>query len=485
MTDDDLFTGTVRGGREPADAHPGLPRTTVWADETLNRLGLRSGFSRDCSLAVVVALACGMLLWSVLGFARSVEGITLSPTVSTALILLMCGQSLMLCVRRTHPVLCLVTVALAEMATLAVMPTGVAAQGLASFIAAYTCGTLLPPRRLVGLLTPVVLVHGLIGALVAGRLYGPALVPDALSSSLPLSLEGYPLVAGGLLASALAVYVGSALVGAYVGTRRRYAELVRVRTLDAIRTQQERAANAVRNERTRMARELHDIAAHHLSGMVVQAGAAQRLIGRDDRAALEAVAWVRSQGKETLDSLRLVVGALRDPGEEPASTGDGLMHSGDPGSRGAPVPGAAALDRLVQMERGLGAEIEFLREGASYPLPPVADITVYRVAQEALSNAREHAAGADVRLLLRYSESRFVLRVDNENGTDMGNQSENTAGVPRGLGLLGMKERAQLVGATLEAGATTRGGWRVRLSLPVDREISAAGNRNASEGGDT
>ncbi|MGI5122085.1 sensor histidine kinase [Marinactinospora thermotolerans] len=458
------------------------PPWTGAFDATLNRLGLRSALARDCLLAVVMAVASGVLLRLAMDFLGSAEGIEIPSSAATAVTVAACAQSLMLCVRRSNPVLCLAATALAQVAIAAFLPPHVAAQGVAPLIAAYTCGILVPQNRLVRLLAAVILLHTALATLVTGTLSDPALGLEALPSVRPSTSGEYLVLAAGLLVSTVPVYAGPAFLGAYAGTRRRYTDLLRARAVDAIQRQHERAEAAIKAERTRMARELHDIAAHHLSGMVVQAAAAERLIGRDDQAAREATAWVRAQGRRTLDSLRLVVGALRDPGEDPAPSGTDLMHSGDPSARGAPVPGAGEVETLVRIERELGAQISFGREGAVYPLPPVADVTVYRVAQEALSNAREHAAGAEVRLLLHYGTSRLVLQVDNEEGAGRAERTGQTAGAPRGLGLLGMRERAHLVGATLETGPMDGGGWRVRLSLPVDREISAAAGREAAEG---
>jgi len=459
------MTETDPGARDPLQvpAPQGL-RAVERLDTALDRLGLRTPAARDRALAVLMVLVSSGMLWAFVRLLAEEDGIRLPPTATALLGVLVYTQSLALCVRRSRPVLCLAVMALTHLGTVALLPPHVTAQSLAPFIAAYTCGTLLPPRRLLRCITAVVVLLGLSGAAVAGTLPGVLLDPEAAGVARHWTLQEHLLLVGGQLIVALAVYAGPALVGAHVATRRRYTGLVRLRAAEAVERQRERAAGAVMAERARMARELHDIAAHHLSGMVVQAGAAERLIGRDDPAAREATAWIRSQGRETLDSLRLVVGALRDPGEGPA--GDG------PPDSGAPVPGAAALDRLVRTERELGADVELVREGDPYDLPPIADVTVYRVAREALSNARDHAPGAPVRILLRYGASRVALRVDNGPGRGRGGGPQSDA--PRGMGLIGMAERAQLVGAELEAGPLPGGGWRVVLDLPVDRQASAA-----------
>jgi signal transduction histidine kinase len=204
-----------------------------------------------------------------------------------------------------------------------------------------------------------------------------------------------------------------------------------------------------------MARELHDIAAHHLSGMVVQAAVVERLIDRDPQAAKEAAAWIRAQGRETLHNLRLVVGALRGPG-------------GDDLDEGAPVPGLAVLDRLVRTARELGTPVELVRDGEPVELPPIADVTFYRVVQEALANVREHAPGAPARIVLRYGVADVSLEVENA-----ARPAPDRPRVNRGFGLAGMQERAQLIGATLDTGPTPSGGWRVALRLPLDGETTS------------
>nr|BFF26361.1 hypothetical protein GCM10025732_43260 [Glycomyces mayteni] len=196
------------------------------------------------------------------------------------------------------------------------------------------------------------------------------------------------------------------------------------------------------------------MAAHHLSGMVVQAAAIERLIDRDPAAAKDGAAWIRTQGKETLANLRQVVGLLRE--------------RGDAGDGDAPVPGLSALDALVAESRRLGDDVDFAREGEPLVLPPIADISFYRIAQQALTNARQHAPGAPVRLRLAYTDHAVELLA--ANGSARRAVAEAGHG---GTGLVGMRERADLVGAEFAAGRVADGGWSVRLRLAVreaDRE---------------
>ena len=191
------------------------------------------------------------------------------------------------------------------------------------------------------------------------------------------------------------------------------------------------------------------------------------------------VAHARSQGKATLDSLRMMVGTLREPGESPQ--GMGGENGGGAGSARAapgdsPAPGLSALDRLVEGERASGAAVEVIRTGHAYDLPPVADATFYRVAQEALTNVRDHAPGARLWMRLGYSPSAVALEVENGPGAERAEPSKPF----RGMGLIGMRERAELIGAVLETGATDSGGWRVRITLSFAREYSAAGADRAT-----
>lgn len=419
-------------------------------DALLNRLGLTTPVSRDALLAAVVLVLTAALLLGLFEFVLGMEGLTIGPVQGVVLTVGACVQALPLVLRRVRPVLCLGLVVACQVVIIIASPDDLSVGGIPQIIAGYTVGTLLPVRRalaVTGVAAPVAALAAAGTALVTGN---DLLVP-VLNH----------------LVSGLITYVVSALVGNAVATRRNYTELVRLRAAEVLRTQRATTQAAIFAERSRMARELHDVAAHHLSGLVVQAAAVERQIDSDPEAAKKGTAWIRAQGKETLDSLRLIVGVLR---ERPGSGGPGE----DP--HDAPPPGLDSLDDLVRTARALGDTVDLDRAGRPRPLAPIADAAFYRVAQESLSNARQHAPGAAVRTAVRYGEREVELEVVNApavgHGARNGARGSKGAGSPEraGMGLIGMRERAQLVGATLTTGATPSGGWRVLLTLPVPHE---------------
>ncbi|MGH8881386.1 MAG: sensor histidine kinase, partial [Stackebrandtia sp.] len=420
-------------------------RLTTWIDERLNRLGVTTVFSRDCVLAAAVAVASVALLGAMFALIPDLEGIRFGPGTIGALVTVATGQSALICLRRVRPALCLVLVAGCQFLFLALIPADGSYRGIATFIAAYTIGSVLPPRSIAGWAVVAVAVESISGVLAAA--IRPGL--GALTMTLPNpEMAPNPLTAITVnLGANVLVYTAMPLIGFHMATRRRHLSLVRLRAAEAVKAQRAKARAAVDTERSRLARELHDIAAHHLSGMVVQAAAVERLIDRDPGAAKEATAWIRSQGKETLKNLRLVVGVLR---ERPDAR-EGL------GADSAPVPGLAVLDALVDTARRLGNPVSIDRRGRQRELPPIADVTLYRVAQEGLSNVRQYAPGAAVRLTVEFGPALVSLAVENDPPPG----GASGSGDRQGLGLIGMRERVQLVGGTLSSGPTAAGGWRV------------------------
>ena len=400
---------------------PATTASMAWLDARLTALGVRGVLGRDLLLAVVVAIVSVLVLLPLLGPVSRDLGIALPGSRMAVVLALVAAQALALVLRRLRPALCLLVVAGLQVALAAAVPEPATLRAFAPVIAAYSAATVLPVPRLARGLGPAVLVD----------LVGTALVTR-------------PGLGAGLLTALLEtlLYATAALTGLVVAARRADIARLRARAAAAVAEQETRTARAVEAERLRMARELHDIAAHHLTGLVVSATAAEKLLERDPAAARAAVHGVRAQGKQALSSLRLVVGMLR--------ADDELV---------APAPGLAGVDDLLATARTLGDDVALERSGTAYELAPVADVTAYRVLQEALTNARKHAPGVPVRVVLDHGHARFRLEVANAGPARADDG-------PPGYGLLGMQERAGLAGGALEAGPTADGGWRVRLDLP-------------------
>lgn len=230
-----------------------------------------------------------------------------------------------------------------------------------------------------------------------------------------------------------------------------------------IRAQQDQLAEqAVTLERLRIARELHDVVAHHVTAMGVQAGAARLTMGRDPDAAAGHLRGVESSAREAVAELKILVHTLRDGGATPST-----------------VPRLADLEHLVAEACAVGQDARLVRVGPAPELPPPTDLALYRVAQEGLTNARKHAgprAAAEVRL--RTEPGRVELEVSDDGRGSPG----TTLGDGCGMGLVGMRERMASVGGTVTAGPKETGGWLVRASVPTGQERApAAAARGAGD----
>ena len=418
-------------------------------DAALDRVGLRSPAARDAALAVVLALVTVGLLVPLTGAFAARADLRFSSAQRAALLVLSAAQALAVALRRTRPGVCLLLVCTLQVLLSVTVSSQATIRGAATIVAFYTAGTCLPLGRLLRRAGAAVVVE-LVGTPLVDTLVGPTLL--ARLGAEPAT--AHPTVAGWLLSglSAVVLYGVAVAAGIAVGTRRENLALLRARAEAAERDRALDARRAVEAERLRMARELHDVAAHHLTGLLVQASAAEWLLGQDVAGARDALHEVRDQGKQALDNLRTVVGMLRHDG---TGTRDELD----------PVPGLAVLPALVEQARGLGDQVQLDVVGAAYPLAPVADVTAYRVTQEALSNARQHAAGLPVRVRLGYGEHGVALTVRNPlPGPVPGPVRPGRHG--GGFGLAGMHERAALVGAALRAGPVDGPAWEVALTLP-------------------
>ncbi len=211
---------------------------------------------------------------------------------------------------------------------------------------------------------------------------------------------------------------------------------------------------AVAEERRHVARELHDVVAHSVSVMVIQAGAARQVMEKTPEEAEAALRAVEKTGRETMAELRTLLGALGDDAADAGADGGGL----------APQPGLDRLDELVARVRDAGLPVTLETSGATRPLAPSVDVTAYRIVQEALTNALRYAAHAATLVQIAYEAAQLRIEVL-DAGPGHAAPSQGA-----GAGLAGLRERATLAGGQLEAGPRLGGGWAVRAWLPL-REV--------------
>ncbi|MET7539972.1 sensor histidine kinase [Streptomyces sp. NPDC005507] len=236
-------------------------------------------------------------------------------------------------------------------------------------------------------------------------------------------------------------------IAAWVLAIVAFSELVRTRREQWAKERAEREKAAGRRadeERLRIARELHDVLAHSISVINVQAGVGLALLDSDPEQARTALTTIKSASKEALGEVRQVLDTLRTPGDAPR----------------APAPGLDRLPELVEQAASAGLTVDIATEGSRAALPPGADLAAFRVVQEALTNVVRHSESRNARVEVRYMETALSLRID-----DDGPASHEAAG-GSGNGLAGMRERAAALGGTIEAGPRPDGGFRVFAELP-------------------
>ena len=240
------------------------------------------------------------------------------------------------------------------------------------------------------------------------------------------------------------------------GLRRwkQHADEGRARMSAMEHDQIEALRRATELERARIARELHDVVTHNVSVMVIQAGAARKVMESTPDEARAALLAVEAGGRAAMTELRHVMGLL-------TMDGDVLGQEGETDL--APQPGLDGLEALVQRMRDSGVEVELVVRGQRAPLPSGIALTVYRLVQEALTNTVKHAAGASVHVLVEYAGDHLRVEV-----TDTGGRSGATAGTGAGRGLIGLRERLSVYGGTLHAGPRLTGGYRVQARIPVE-----------------
>lgn len=254
-------------------------------------------------------------------------------------------------------------------------------------------------------------------------------------------IRGHSDITAGSFGFGTIICGGAWVAGLIVRSRTQRAGALE---LETERLESERTV-AVAEERARIARELHDVIAHSVSVMVVQAEAAQEVLKRSPERAVEPLQAVQDTGRQAMVEMSRLVGLLREDGEE-----IGL----------APQPGLGDLDALLGQVRVAGLPVELRVEGQPRPLPLGVDLSAYRVLQEALTNALKHAGTAHAEVTVRYARDALELEVC-DDGPGSGN------GHVGGHGLVGMRERVSVFGGELEAGPRPEGGFAVRARLPL------------------
>jgi signal transduction histidine kinase len=275
------------------------------------------------------------------------------------------------------------------------------------------------------------------------------------------------------------------LLGLYVGARRRLMESLRERadsleqelSLLADRAEQ-RAQWARQEERTRIAREMHDVVAHRVSLMVVHAAALQAVALKDPQKAVKNAALVGDMGRQALTELREMLGVLRS-GEDRVPARAEVPPLAAVGAAAAAAAAAAAddgpciadIEVLVGQSRQAGMVVELAVQGDARLYPPEVEQTAYRVVQEALTNVHKHAAGAKVMVRLAHRADEVAMQVENGAPDAAGGAAD--AGLPSGgNGLVGMRERVTALGGVFVSGPTEVGGFRVSAVLPDRAEAS-------------
>ncbi len=407
----------------------------------------------DVSLGVASALECG------------VEGVRFSreagiPWAAGVVFGLLAGSTLV--VRRKWPiavVLVAIAVTPAEMGF------------LLGIVGLYTLAASELPRRIIGALAGMSLLGTLIVTFVLVR-------QDMAREDLEIGGWFLPFAS---ITTSLGMTAPPLLLGMYVGARRRLMESLRERADSLERELQllaeraeERAQWARNEERTRIAREMHDVVAHRVSLMVVHAAALQAVARKDPEKAVKNAALVGDMGRQALTELREMLGVLRsgDGGRAErasvplAAVGVAAAAAASRAAEDGEGPCLSELDELIGQSEAAGMVVDLSVEGERRSYAAEVESTAFRVVQEALTNVHKHAAGAKTYVRLAHRVSEIAMQVENEPPPKV--PAESSARLPSGgNGLVGMKERVSALGGVFVSGPTDAGGFRVSAVIPA------------------
>jgi signal transduction histidine kinase len=255
------------------------------------------------------------------------------------------------------------------------------------------------------------------------------------------------------LAAGLVFFAGPWAVGVVTRGRIASAEEAVARADQLERNRELEAARAAAEERTRIARELHDIVSHSISVVTIQTQAVRRRLGPDHAAEARDLAAVEATAREALAEMRRLFGVLRTEGEQPLAL--------------SPQPGLSELGRLVRQVGSGDMRVDLRVEGEPVALSPGVDLAAYRIAQEGLTNALRHAHATEAQVLVRYLPGRLDVEV-----ADNGRGLRRTTSANGGHGLVGIRERVALYGGTVELVPSSTGGVRLAVSLPLKEATS-------------
>ncbi|GAA1702957.1 hypothetical protein GCM10009792_23920 [Microcella alkalica] len=403
------------------------------------------------ALAIAIGATFAIVLYASAGFFDE-------PPVPWHAAFMVLGVSGPLVWRRTHPITVTVVISIVYFLGILNQVPEVLFSNIALFSAMYSIGAWGRGRRAARISRIVIVIAMFIWLFwsVTQAAFDTSLVPED-SGVGPIA----PGVAVGLitLITNVLYFAGAWAFGdrAWIAARER--AVLEARTEELARERELTASQAVALDRVRIARELHDVVAHHVSVMGIQAGAARRALGvggsEAEELATAALGAIEQSARDAVDELHRLVSTLRGA--------DGL--AGDPGD-GPSTRGVAHLASLAEDVRAAGRTARFQVVGEPQHLSPLVDTTMYRVAQEAVTNSLKHAgASATIELRVRYSDDAVELEVAD---TGLGERRGTGApGTPGGLGQVGMRERVAAVGGTLDAGARSRGGYLVRARVPL------------------
>jgi signal transduction histidine kinase len=266
----------------------------------------------------------------------------------------------------------------------------------------------------------------------------------------------WDLGVGWLVVAVVACLAAATLAAGLVRARRAFARAIEERGWLLERERETAARNAVDDERARIARELHDIVSHNVSVMVVQAGAARRVLDDEPGQAAGALQEVEAAGRDTMTELRHLLGVLA-----PSADGEERAEL-------SPQPSLSRLGPLIDRIAFAGLPVEVRISGEPRPLPSGVDLTAYRIIQEALTNALKHGDGVTAEVTVRYADHYLRVEVLNTGPSVL----SGGRGVPQGeegRGLLGLRQRVAVFGGDLDARRRLGGGFRVRARIPLER----------------